>query len=29
MSKLDKNKLAGLKIFDDHLQETYGPQIRN
>ena len=29
MSKLDKNKLAGLKTFDDHLQETYGPQIRN
>ena len=24
MLKLDKNKLAGLKTFDDHLQERYG-----
>lgn len=23
MLKLDKNKLAGLKTFDDHLQERY------
>ena len=26
MLKLDKNKLAGLKTFDDHLQETYGEE---
>lgn len=24
MLKLDKEKLAGLKTFDDHLQERYG-----
>ena len=26
MLKLDKNKLAGLKTFDDHLQERYGDE---
>ena len=26
MLKLDKNKLAGLKTFDDHLQERYGAE---
>ena len=24
MLKFDKNKLAGLKTFDDHLKERYG-----
>ena len=26
MLKLDKKKLAGLKTFDDHLQEKYGDE---
>ena len=26
MLKLDKNKLAALKTFDDHLQERYGDE---
>lgn len=26
MLKLDKNKLTGLKTFDDHLQERYGDE---
>lgn len=26
MMKLDMNKLAGLKTFDDHLQERYGDE---
>lgn len=26
MLKLDKNKLAGLKTFDDHLQKRYGDE---
>ena len=26
MLKLDMNKLAGLKTFDDHLKERYGEE---